>query len=349
MEESHDYRSNAGGWGPSDRVDTLEPNMTATADPEIIVTQDPSTALGARRRAIGGLDVKVGPATHLAAERERLMDLTWNSFDATMLSATIGAEISGLDLRTELDDATIADLRQALFDYKVIFFRDQPISSDEHVAFASRFGALEIHPFIPSNTGRAELVRFEKSAETGGYENLWHHDVTWRATPSMGAVLHGIEIPPVGGDTLFCDMYAAYDGLDDDIKELIEGRTAVHDFMKAFGGQVPEERREEMREKYPLAEHPVVVTHDGTGRRYLYVNRVFTSHIVGMAPEDSIELLRLLCDQAFTAEYQVRFNWRTDSIAFWDNRGAQHYASSDYWPQRRVMERASIDGGRPTA
>lgn len=323
--------------------------MTATADPEIIATKDPSAALGQSRRSLGGLDLKVGPATHLAQERERLMGLTWNSFDARMLSATIGAELSGVDLRSDLDDATIAEIRQALFDYKVIFFRDQPISPDEHVAFASRFGELEIHPFIPSNTGRPELVRFEKTAETAGYENLWHHDVTWRQTPSMGAVLHGIEIPPVGGDTLFCDMYAAYEGLDDEIKELIEGRTAEHDFLRAFGGQVPADRLDEMREKYPLAEHPIVVTHDETGRRYLYVNRVFTSRIVGMEPEESAALLRLLCDQAFTAEYQVRFAWQEHSIAFWDNRGAQHYASSDYWPQRRVMERASIVGGRPKA
>ncbi len=316
-------------------------------DTEILATEDPSTKLGALRHHLPDSIVHVGPVTHLAAERERLAGLRWNSFSVRQLGSTIGAELIGLDLREQLDDSVIAEITQALFDYKVIFFRDQPLDPDQHVAFASRFGELEIHPFIPSNTGRPELVRFEKSAETGGYENLWHHDVTWRLEPSMGAVLHAIEVPPVGGDTLFCDMYAAYEGLDDEVKERIEGRTAMHDFLRAFGGQVPPDRLAEMRELYPMVEHPIVVTHEGTGRKHLYVNRVFTSHVVGMDPAESAELLDLLCYQAETVEYQVRFTWQEDSIAFWDNRGAQHYASSDYWPQRRVMERASIKGGIP--
>jgi taurine dioxygenase len=317
------------------------------AETEVLATQDPSNHFGVRRHNLPDSIVQVGPVTHLAAERERLAGLTWNAFSATPLGSTIGAELAGVDLRTDLSDDVIEEIRQALFEYKVIFFRDQPLDPDQHVRFAARFGQLEVHPFIPSNTGRPELVRFEKSAETGGYENLWHHDVTWRANPSMGAVLHAIEVPPVGGDTLFCDMYAAYEGLNDETKERIEGRTALHDFLRAFGAQVPPERMDEMRELYPMVEHPIVVTHTGTGRRHLYVNRVFTTQIVGMEKSESDDLLDLLCYQAETVEYQVRFSWRDDSIAFWDNRGAQHYASSDYWPQRRVMERASIVGGPP--
>ncbi|MFZ4600731.1 MAG: TauD/TfdA dioxygenase family protein, partial [Terrimicrobiaceae bacterium] len=160
----------------------------------------------------------VGPATHLAEERARLAGLTWNNFDVIQVGSTLGAEISGVDLTTELDEDIIAELQLALDNYKVIFFRDQPLTSSQHVEFARRFGPLEIHPFIPSNTGMPELVRFEKTAEVAGYENSWHHDVTWRETPSMGAILHGIELPDVGGDTLFSDMGAAYDGLSDKVE-----------------------------------------------------------------------------------------------------------------------------------
>jgi taurine dioxygenase len=320
---------------------------TETAHADILATEDPSQRLGVRRRHDSALEV--GPVDHLADERGRLAALEWEHFEARQLGSTLGAEITGIDLTSELDDAVVAELARALADYKVIFFRDQPVTSEQHVAFASRFGELEIHPFIPSNTGIPELVRFEKTAEVGGYENLWHHDVTWRETPSQAAVLHAITIPPVGGDTLFSDMGAAYDGLSDEMKERIDGLTAHHDFLRAFGGQVPPERMEEMREKYPLAEHPVVVTHDVTGRKLLYVNAVFTTEIVGLDPQESADLLWELCRQAATVEYQVRFRWTPDAIAFWDNRAVQHYASSDYWPERRVMERASIVGARPHA
>jgi alpha-ketoglutarate-dependent taurine dioxygenase len=322
--------------------------MTATtAHTDIVATKDPSAALGARRRQ--DTDLVVGPVNHLVDERNRLASLEWEHFEVERLASTLGAEISGIDLTTELDDAVIEELRQALFAFKVVFFRDQPLTSEQHVAFASRFGPLEIHPFIPSNTGVPELVRFEKTAEVGGYENLWHHDVTWRETPSMGAVLHAIEIPPVGGDTLFSDMNAAYEGLSHELKARIDGLTATHDFLRAFGANVPEERRAEMRAQYPVVEHPVVVTHDATGQRLLYVNKVFTQAIVGLEPDESAELLWELCRQAETVEYQVRFRWQPDSVAFWDNRAVQHYASSDYWPERRVMERASIIGARPSA
>ncbi len=321
--------------------------MTATHT-DVVAEKDPSARLGATRHDVGG-GTRMGPATHLAAERERLAALTWEHFDARPLGATLGAELTGIDLTAPLSDAAVDEIRQALHDYKVIFFRDQPVTSDAHVAFASRFGDLEIHPFIPGNPGRPELVRFEKSAEVGGYENAWHHDVTWRECPSMGAVLHAIDVPAVGGDTLFSDMNAAYESLDDETRALVDTLSARHDFMKAFGHNVPAERRAEMRETYPVVEHPVTITHEGTGRKLLYVNRVFTDGIVGMDDDESDALLERLYREAETVEHQVRFHWENDSIAFWDNRAVQHYAASDYWPQRRVMERASILGSRPVA
>ncbi len=289
----------------------------------------------------------VGPFSHLVRESERLDRLRWEHFEAHRLSPTLGAELSGLTLSAHLPDETIDEIRRALFDYKVIFFRDQQMSAAAQVAFASRFGALEFHPFIPSNTGEPKLVRFEKGDRTGGYENLWHHDVTWRECPSMGAVLHAVRVPSIGGDTLFADMYAAYDSLDDETKERVDGLDAVHDFTQTFGAHLPPDQLARMQELYPPVRHPVVCTHAVTGRRHLYVNRAFTDRIEGVEAEESRDLLDRLCRQADYAEHQCRFRWTDDAVAFWDNRAVQHYATSDYYPHVRVMERASVVGGRP--
>lgn len=288
-----------------------------------------------------------GPARHLAAERQRLGGLRWDRFAAEQLGATVGAEIIGVDLTGDLDDGLIDELRRALTEYKVIFFRDQPLTPERHVAFARRFGVLEIHPFLAGNDSVPELVRFEKSADAVGYENLWHHDVTWREIPSMGAVLHAVKVPPVGGDTLFADMYAAYDGLPGTVRTQIDELDAVHDFIHAFGRDVADDQRQEMRSRYPQVIHPVAPRHDVTGRRFLYVNGVFTDSIVGLDSDESESLLAYLFRQTTRPEYQCRFRWADHSVAFWDNRAVQHYASSDYWPEVRIMERASIVGDRP--
>jgi alpha-ketoglutarate-dependent taurine dioxygenase len=309
--------------------------------------QDPAADLRSRRVTIEPWGVQVGPVTHLAEERARLSLLTFNGFDVNQVGATIGAEVNGLDLGGPLDEDVVADLARCLHEYKVLFFRDQPLTPAQHVAFARRFGDLEVHPFIPANPDQPELVRFQKEATVGGYENGWHSDVSWRAIPSLGAVLHAVEVPSVGGDTLFADMGAAYDGLDSELRERISGLSAVHDFSKVFGHTVKADDRSAMREKYPPVEHPVVRTHPDTGRKLIYVNRFFVDHIVGMDRPESDALIDLLSRQAETVEYQCRFRWERDSVAFWDNRAVQHYASSDYWPQRRVMERASIIGEPP--
>jgi len=309
--------------------------------------RDPGALLAATRVKLGEFEYEIGPLGHLAAERERLESLTWRSFEAVPLAATIGAEISGVRLGDELPDATIAELRQALLDHKVLCFRDQAITAARHVAFARRFGDLEIHPFIPANGEHPELVRFAKSADVGGYENGWHSDVSWRSVPSMAAVLHAVAVPPTGGDTLFADMYAAYDGLDDELKARIDGLVAVHDHVSSFGHQVPAEQRNAIRAQFPPVEHPVVRTHPETGRKLIYVNRFFTSHVVGLDPAESHALIEELSRQADVIEYQCRIRWTPDTVVMWDNRAVQHYACSDYWPSVRVMERASIVGDAP--
>jgi len=320
--------------------------MATTAHPDIIATEDGVVHVSQDRVHMNGQ--KMGPIMHLHTERQRLASLTWQNFEVKRLGATIGAEIHGVDITTELAQPIIDELRQALLEYKVIFFRDQPLTAERHVAFARRFGELEIHPFIPSNTGVPELVRFEKSFDVKGYENTWHFDVTWRETPSMGAILHAVKVPECGGDTLFCDMYAAYEGLPDDLRARIDDLDTEHDFVKAFGRQVPDEQKADVRAKYPLVTHPLVARHPETGRKHLYNNPIFTNRILGVSESESDELMTILWSESTNVEYQCRFKWEDDSVAFWDNRACQHYASSDYWPEIRIMERASIVGARPT-
>jgi taurine dioxygenase len=267
------------------------------------------------------------------------------------LSATIGAEISGVDLGEPPPEEQLHELRQALLDWKVIFFRDQDITTEQHLAFARNFGELEIHPFGPPHPEHPEIVAITHGPDVPGYENQWHADVTWRRDPPLGSVLRMKQIPPLGGDTLFADMYAAYDGLPDEIKGEIDGKVARHDFdifrraLVKKGAEAQE--LAEFDARYPHPHHPVVRTHPETGRRTLFVNTSFTREIVGMDPARSDQLLNMLYQQATFPEYQCRFHWEPNSIAFWDNRSCQHYAVSDYWPHPRSAERATIIGDVP--
>jgi taurine dioxygenase len=278
------------------------------------------------------------------------------SFQATgltfsPLTPTIGVEVAGLDLARPLAAGVQSALRAALLDYKVLFFREQAISTEQHLSFARAFGELEIHPFAPSKAGYPEVLAITHDADNRGRENTWHSDVTWREIPSLGSVLRAVEIPPVGGDTLFADMYAAYDGLADEIKAEIDGAQALHDFAYFRRGLrragKSEAEIEAFNAAYPCVLHPVVRTHPETGRRALYVNAAFTQHIEGIDRDRSDALLKHLYAQAAIPEYQCRFRWSANAIAFWDNRSSQHYAVSDYWPAVRRMERVTIIGDRP--
>jgi taurine dioxygenase len=264
------------------------------------------------------------------------------NFTVELLTPTIGAEIHGIDLAREVDDATIANLRATLVERKVIFFRDQKISSEQHIAFARRFGPLEIHPATAKHQPNPEILRLTHDENSRGRENNWHSDVTWRAEPSMGSILRAIVVPDVGGDTLFSDMEAAYESLSPGMKRWAEQLVAIHDFRRVFAAL-----GSKIADQYPPQEHPVVRTHPESGRKSLFVNIGFTSHIKDLARDESEWLLNHFYARAKIPEFQCRFRWKANSIAFWDNRACQHYAASDYFPARRTMERVTVAGDRP--
>lgn len=272
-------------------------------------------------------------------------------FGLDPITPTIGAEITGVRIGGDLDEAVMAELHRALLEWKVLVFRDQDIERSEHRAFASKWGELETHPFVkygkyPGQT-EADVVTLQRDLATAAVENNWHHDVSWSQTPSFGAVLRAVELPPVGGDTLFADTCAAYDLLPQEIKDRIDPLVAEHDWVQNFGKSMDPDLVASMRPDYPPARHPIVRVVPETGRRALFVNCLFTQHIVGVSQEESDEILGLLYRHVNRPEFQVRLRWRKDTVAFWDNRSCQHYANSDYYPHSRVMDRLSIVGEVP--
>jgi len=273
------------------------------------------------------------------------------------LTCAIGAEVSGVHLgvasrSTEL----MAEIRALLLQHKVLFFRDQDITRAEHVAFARHFGDLEDHPVAGSDPEHPGLVRIYKSpdAPNDRYENAWHTDATWREIPPFGCVLRCIECPPVGGDTMWVNMALAYERLPEGVKDQIIGLRARHSIEATFGAAMPIEKRLALKAQFPDAEHPVVRTHPETGEKVLFVN-AFTTHFTNFHTPHHVrvgqdythggaQLLQYLISQAFIPEYQVRFRWKPNSVAMWDNRSTQHYAVMDYPPCHRKMERAGIVG-----
>lgn len=272
-------------------------------------------------------------------------------FVVNRLSPTIGGELLGVDLSKSLSEESKSLIYEALLVYKVIFFRDQDLTTEQHLDFSKNFGDLEVHPFAPSKSAYPEVLKITHDKDSRGRENTWHSDVTWRLEPSLGSVLRMIEKPDHGGDTLFANMYAAYEGLSDETKDRLEGEVAVHDFINFRKGLVKQGKTpaeiEVINKKYPNPEHPVIRTHPDTGKKAIYVNRAFTQYIKGWSAEESAAMLENLYSKASIPEYQCRFGWENNSIAFWDNRACQHYANSDYWPEVRKVERVTIIGGVP--
>ncbi|WP_296224263.1 TauD/TfdA dioxygenase family protein [Ralstonia sp. UBA689] len=276
------------------------------------------------------------------------------------LNNALGAELTGVQLADAIeDDGLFGEIRTALLKHRVIFLRDQDLTRAQHVAFARRFGDLEDHPVAGSDPDHPGLVRIYKTPDQPNdrYENCWHADTTWREAPQFGAVLRCVECPPVGGDTMWANMVLAYERLPEHVKAEIAGLRARHSIEASFGAVMPIEKRLALKAQYPDPEHPVVRTHPETDEKVLYVNG-FTTHFTNYhtparvrygqdANPGAADLLRYLISQAYIPEYQVRWRWKPNSVAIWDNTATQHYAVMDYPPCHRKMERAGIIGSTP--
>ncbi len=274
--------------------------------------------------------------------------MTYQTIEVRPLTPTIGAEIFGVDLARDLGNQQFQEIHDALMQHLVIFFRDQKLTPAQPLDFGRRFGKLHVHPNAPQLIAEHPeilvIAADENSKRVAGEE--WHSDVSCDAEPPMGSILYMHEVPSNGGgDTMFANTYAAYEKLSPTLRRLLDACTAIHDSSKAHSYRRRETDRADMA--FPQAEHPVVRTHPVTGRKGLFVNRGFTTRIVQLARHESDAMLEMLFRHIETPEFQCRFKWRADSIAFWDNRSAQHHAMFDYHPHRRYGHRVTICGDRP--
>jgi len=267
------------------------------------------------------------------------------------IAGSLGAIISGVDLREPLDDEQYAEIKQALLDNLVIFFRDQKITPDQQIAFGRRFGELHVHPFIPGLEGYDEIIQLKAEGGDNPYlrlSNAWHPDLSYTPDPPLAAILRGVTIPSRGGDTMWVNLYKAYDTLSDKMKAIVEDLSAYHDLTKTY-------RREELQskggaERYastfesnPPVLQPLVQVHPETGRKFLYLSELTTTHIDGLSPRESKAILDMLLEHLDWKELHCRFYWEPDSMAMWDNRCTCHYAVRDY-DEPREMHRVTVLG-----
>ena len=272
-------------------------------------------------------------------------------FQVRRLGASLGAEILGVDLKAPMDDDAFAAFEAALVEHKVLAVRDQFLTTEQHVAFSRRFGELEVHPMRPQGQFPEILVLDNHKDNPVLSTDVWHSDTTFRKTPTKYTILRCEIMPEFGGDTLWANMEAAYDGLSDTSRTMISGLRAVHDFQnfRVLFKNTEEDRVKlhRMEDMFPNPSHPVARTHPVTGRKSIYVNPQFTLRIEGLEPAESRAILDVLFAQARVPEYQFRIRWTPGTIVFWDNRSTQHYAANDYYPQRRRMERTAVVGDVP--
>ena len=269
------------------------------------------------------------------------------SFEFRKVTPNCGAEVRGIDLSQPLDDGAVEAIKTALAEYCVLFFRDQKITPEQHKTLGRHFGELHIHPAWPRLVeGHPEVMEIyadENSKRIAGED--WHSDVSCDPEPPLGTILQMLEVPPVGGDTLFANMLAVFESLSASMQRFLEGLTAVHDGEYVYRGRY--EGAQEEGKTYPRSEHPVVRTHPVSGRKLLFVNRIFTTRIVQLTKRESDAVLQMLFEKTEEPEFQCRFHWQPHSVAFWDNRCAQHHALWDYYPDRRRGLRVTVQGDVP--
>ena len=275
------------------------------------------------------------------------------------LGLTIGTVLHNIDLKQTLSSAAIKLIRETLLERKVVFFRDQNLAEDQQVSFGKCFGELDAFPFGKSgdNPFILEITHDEKRP---GTENSWHTDVTWMEKPSLGSIAQCVVVPPFGGDTLFADSYAAYLGLPAEMQQRLQHISGINDYriflMGRGDGALPENLAEEIKKEILFGvSHPILRTHPETGKTALYLNGGFLRHESlydnrtgdTLDVEEAKEIVSFLQQQHGRPEYVCQFKWQAGSIAFWDNRAAQHYAASDYYPHERVLRRVTVSGERP--
>ena len=271
----------------------------------------------------------------------------YQNISVDKLTPIIGAEIGGIDLSRSLGDGQLNEVQRALAENLVIFFRDQHLTQQQHLDFGRLFGDLHVHPAAPHEPGLPALMKIhaDKDSPRANGED-WHTDVSCDPEPPMGSILYIRTCPQKGGDTLFASMYAAYEALSERMKAYLDGLTAFHDSEHVYRGTYANFGVAD-KPVYPSAHHPIARTHPVTGRKALYVNRSFTRHIDGIPRDESDGILAYLYHHLENPIFQCRFRWRENSIAFWDNRCAQHRAMWDYWPHTRSGNRVTVAGDKP--
>jgi len=275
------------------------------------------------------------------------------SIEITRVSPAFGAIVAGLDISDQLTESEIERLSALLVEHKVLFFRRQPLSPQAQRDFAARFGTLHVHPIYPVLPELPEILLLDNHQAFLPDNDNWHTDVTFSKTPPLAGILAAKRIPSVGGDTLWSDSAAAYEALSEPMRRLLEGLTAQHSVAKSFPPErwqndpAFKERYERAVAKHPPVTHPVVRTHPVSRRKGLFVNEGFTTHINELEPRESEALLRFLYSHVARQEFTIRWRWKVDDVAFWDNRNTQHYAVADYLPERRTMHRATVNGDEP--